>query len=109
MNTIELVQGDTGPDLTVTLYDAASNAPINVSAGGDVVKLYFRKEGGTTVTTVTGIKTNGGSDGVVTFIWPSGALDNAGMHEGEVEITFSGGKKETIPDKLRFSVREQIA
>lgn len=110
-NQINLVQGDTGPDLTVTLYDAANNLPINVSGGSDVVRLYFRREGQTgtpTVTTITGTKTNGGSDGVVTFVWPSGAMDTVGLYEGEIEITFTSGKKQTVPDKLRFYIRAQI-
>lgn len=111
-NTINLVQGDTGPDLTYTLYDAASNAPIDVSGGSDVVKMHFRKEGQTgapAVTSITGVKPNGGTDGVVTFIWPVGALDEPGYYEGEIEVTFTSGKKETIPDKERFYVREEIA
>lgn len=111
-NTIELVSGDTGPDFSVILYDAAANMPIDVSGGSDVVRLYFRKEGQTgtpVVTTIVGVKPNGGADGAVTFVWPSGSLDEAGMYEAEIEITFSSGKKETVPDKVRFSVREGIA
>ena len=110
-NQINLVQGDTGPDLTVALYDSGSNAAIDVSNAGDVVRLYFRKEdqsGTPVVTTIVGDKTNGGTDGVMTFAWPSGALDSVGHYEAEIEISFSSGKKQTIPDKLRFYVRAQI-
>lgn len=111
-NTINLVRGDTGPDITITLYDAASNAPIDVSGGSDVVRMHFRKEGqvgAPEVTTITGIRSNGGADGVVTFIWPIGALDEVGYYEGEFEITFTSGKQETVPDKQRFYVRDDIA
>jgi len=52
-NTINLVQSDTGPDLTVTLYDAGSNAPIDVSGGSDVVRLHVRLEGQSGVPVVT--------------------------------------------------------
>jgi hypothetical protein len=110
-NQINLVQDDTGPDLTITLYDAASNAPIDVSGGSDVVRLLLRREGQTgtpTVTTITGVRANGGADGVVTFVWPAGALATPGFYEGEIKITFTSGKVETVPDKMRFYVREKL-
>jgi hypothetical protein len=111
-NTINLVQSDTGPDLTVTLYDAGSNTPIDVSGGSDVVRLYVRLEGQTgtlVVTEIVGVKPNGGADGVVSFIWPTGAIDVPGNYEGEIKVTFTSGKVETVPEKMRFFVREKIA
>lgn len=107
MNQINLVQNDTGPDLTVMLYDTASNSPIDVS-GSTVVRFHFRKEDGTSVTTLTASKPSGGTDGVVSFPWGAGNLSEAGNYEGEIEITFSSGKVQTVPDKIRFYVREQI-
>ena len=107
---INLVQNDTGPDLTVTLFDAVSNSPIDFSGGSDVVRLYFKKEDGSgALTTIGGSKPNGGSDGVASFVWPNGSLASAGNYEGEIEITFTSGKKQTAPDKLRFFVRGEIA
>jgi hypothetical protein len=111
-NTINLVQSDTGPDLTVTLYDAGSNAPIDVSGGSDVIHLYVRLEeqsGVPVVTDIAGVRPNGGADGVVTFIWPTGAIGEPGNYEGEIKVTFTSGKTETVPEKLRFFVREKIA
>jgi hypothetical protein len=106
-NLINLVQNDTGPDLTVMLYDTASNSPIDVS-GATVVRLHFRLEGAVPVTTIIGSKPSGGTDGVVSFPWGVGDLAVAGAYEGEVEITFATGKIQTVPDKIRFWLREQI-
>jgi hypothetical protein len=111
-NLINLVQGDTGPNITLVLYDATTGIPVDFSATGSSVKMHVREEeqsGTPAVTTITGIKANGGADGVVTFVWPYGSLSNVGYYEGEVEITLASGTTETVPDKLRFYVREQIA
>jgi hypothetical protein len=106
---IKLVQGDTAPDIDITLTDEDTGAAINVSNGGDVVKLYFRKVGETTLeATITATKPNGGADGLVRFTWPSTALEDEGAYQGEIEITFSTGKKQTMYDILKFKVREQI-
>jgi hypothetical protein len=107
-NQINLVQGDTGPDLTVAVYDSASNQPIDLSSAGTTIRLHLRREGDTYVRTITGTKTNGGSDGVATFIWPSGAFDVVGYYEGEVEMDMASGRRQTVPDKMRFYIRAQI-
>lgn len=108
MNVINLVQNDTAPDITMALYDAIANAPVDVSSVGTTVRMYFRKEGSGSFVTLVASKPNGGVDGVVSFPWGATDLANAGPHEGEVEITFNTGKIQTLPDKLRFFVREQI-
>lgn len=107
-NRINLVQNDTAPDLTIALYDPISNSPIDVS-GATVVRLYFRPSAGGALKTLIATKPSGGADGVVSFIWSAGDLATAGDHEGEVEITFASGKIQTVPEKLLFYVREQIA
>jgi len=108
-NQINLVQGDTGPDVVVTLYDATNNAPIDVSNAGTVVSLKYRMEGSSSVLSITGVKTNGGLDGIVSFTWPTNALDKIGAAEGEIKISFNTGKVETVPDKLIFNTRSKIA
>jgi hypothetical protein len=110
-NQINLVQGDTGPDLTLMLYDAVSNLPIDVS-GAAVVRMYIRREdqtGTPVIGTVTAGKPSGGADGVVNFQWPVGTWSIAGYYEAEVEMTLGSGTIQTVPDKIRFYVREQIA
>lgn len=108
--TIQLVQNDTGPDIEVTVYDVTSNAPIDFSNAGDVVRMHFASEDGLVAPiSIVGTKPGGGSDGRASFSWPGGALAVAGTYEGEIEITFVSGKVQTVPEKLRFVVREEIA
>lgn len=108
--TIQLVQNDTGPDIDVTVYDVTSNAPIDFSDVSDVVRMHFAKEdAGVATITIVGSKPGGGSDGRATFSWSAGNLAVAGAYEGEIEITFLSGKVQTVPEKLRFLVREEIA
>ena len=107
---INLVRNDTGPDLTLMLYDSISNSPVDVS-GSATVRMYIRLEGQTgtpTIKTVTATKPNGGADGVVNYQWPVGTWDTVGYYEAEVEMTLGSGIVQTVPDKLRFYVRDQI-
>lgn len=106
---IKLVQSDLGPDIDVTMTDDDTGLAINVSNIGDVVVFYFRKIGETAlVATILCTKPNGGADGVVRITWPALALAAAGDYEGEIQITFSTGKVQTMYEKLKFTVREQI-
>lgn len=105
---IKLVAGDTMPYVQVTLKNG-SGTPINVS--GAVVVVYFRATGSTTVlSTLTCTKPNGGADGVVQFNFPTPALTvPAGLYEGEIEIQYPGGDRQTVYDLLKFQVRDQFA
>lgn len=122
---IKLVQGDTRPALVVSLTDENSGAPLAIT--GATCRMYFRALGGTTIlatlvgTTLPGIVlANGslsfdspyntsGSGGRVQFNWATGDLDQeAGEYEGEIEVTFSDGSKQTVYDKLKFKIREDF-
>lgn len=104
---IKLVQGDTRPYIRLTLKDADSQT-INVHDA--TVRLKFRALGSTnTLFNVTAIKPQGGTDGVVVFGFPPGALNvDAGLYEGEIEIDFGGGDVQTVYDTLKFTVRAQF-
>ena len=119
-DTIKLVTGDTLPELTFTLKDsntAASGlsldqnnsntwAPINVT--GATVKLRLRELGSTAVkSTLTCTVTNGASGKVATD-FPAGTLDTAGTFEGELELTFPNGGKQTVNDLIKFKVRSDF-
>ena len=106
---IKLVQGDTGPNIDVTLVYEDTGLPIDVSDPGDIVQMYFRKVGSTSLkSTLVASKPNGGADGFVRFPWGSTDLDEPGSFESEIEITFNTGVIYTIYDRLKFRVREQI-
>ena len=43
------------------------------------------------------------------MIWPAGSLDiEAGIYEGELQLTDGNSKVQTVYDKLKFKVREQF-
>jgi len=115
--TINLVTGDTLPELTLTLRDSSTAAsgvtldpndsstwaPINVS--GATVRLRLRELGSTTVKSTLTCSVTDGSAGKVATDFPAGTLDTAGTFEGEIEITFASGGIQTVYDLIKFKVR----
>ncbi len=119
--TINLVVGDTLPELTVTLRDSNKAAtgktldaedpttwdPIDLS--GATVRMRIRKVGTTTVaSTLTMIIVGSASDGKASTNFPSGTLSEAGVFEAEVEIEYSTGAKQTVHDLLKLKVRDDF-
>lgn len=105
---IKLVQGDSRPQIKVTLSDETTGTAINIT--GATVLLKFRAVGSTTlIDTMTGVITNG-SGGEVVFDWNPTTLNvDAGDYEGEVEVTFPNGTGvQTVYDVLKFKVREDF-
>lgn len=118
--TINLVTGDTLPELTFTLKDSQSAAsgktldandsstwaPIDVTGGA--VRLRLRELGSTAVKSTLTCAITDGSAGKVATDFPTGTLDSAGTFEGEIEITFSGGGIQTVYDLIKFKVRSDF-
>lgn len=105
---IKLVQGDTRPQIQVTLTDDNTGSPIDIS--GATCRLKFRAVGSTTlIDTLTGVVVNGAA-GLVVFAWNSTTLNvDAGDYEGEVEVTFPAGQGvQTAFEVLKFKVREDF-
>jgi hypothetical protein len=120
-DTINLVVGDTLPEVTVTLRDSNKAAsgqtldpndsttwdPINLT--GATVRMRIRKVGSTTVSsTLTMTVPSPATDGKAFTNFPSGTLDEAGLFEAEVEITYSTGAKQTVNDLLKLKVRDDF-
>jgi len=122
---IKLVRNDTKPYIVLSLTDQNTGNAIDISTA--TTKMYFRAAGTSTVfATLTAAKIAGvvQSDGTVNsvapyntpgvggrcqFLWGSGDLNQpAGDYEGEVEITFADGTKETLYDLLKFKIREDF-
>ena len=118
---IKLVQGDTRPQIVVSLKNQLGQA---IDCTGATVRFYFRAVDSTTVlATIVGtllpgfVNSDGsinlappynvlGSGGRASFNWPAGALNvDAGDYEGEVEITFSDLTIQTVYNKLKFRLR----
>jgi len=117
-DTIQLVKGDTLPELNLTLRDSntaatgttldaddvSTWAPIDLT--GATVRLKFKPLGSTELkSTITMSKHAPHTDGKVFMQWPEGVLDTAGTFTGEVEVTYSDGGVQTVFDQLKFKVR----
>lgn len=118
--TLNLVQGDTLPELTFTLKDSntaasgltldpnnsATWSPIDVT--GAQVRLRLRELGSTTVKSTLLCTVSDGIGGKVITDFPAGTLDTAGTFEGEIEITFASGGIQTVYDLVKFKVRSDF-
>lgn len=105
---IKLVQGDTRPQIKVTLTDEGTGAAINVT--GATVEMKFRAVGSSTLLdTLTGYVLDGPA-GTVVFIWNANTLNQpAGDYEGEVQVTFpNGGGIQSVYELLKFKLREDF-
>lgn len=108
---IKLVQGDTYPQVSVTLTEENSGAPIDLT--GATATLHFRAVGGTSVLFSRGLFINPqeAALGKALIAWQAGDLNvPAGDYEGEVEVYWSNtGARQTVYELLKFRVREDIA
>ena len=104
---IKLVQGDTKPQIKVTLTDETTGEPVDIT--DSTPRLKFRAANTSTVlTTMVGTVTVGIA-GECVFVWPSGALDvEPGDYEGEVEVTFEDNTVQTVYDLLKFKLRQDF-
>jgi hypothetical protein len=108
-DTYKYVQGDTGPQIKVTITDA-DNAVVNLA--GATVTLHFRAAGTTTVlfSRPLVITNSNASNGIAILQWASTDLNvDAGNYEGELETVLASGQRETRYEILKFKIREDFA
>ncbi|WP_025139008.1 hypothetical protein [Achromobacter sp. DH1f] len=124
---IRLVQGDTAPQLQLSLTDQRTRRPLDLSGPGTTSRLLFREVGADTVKAtmpcfaIAGLVDPDTGDvdfrppydvpgrgGRLAMDWSVDALDSAGEFEGEVELTFPDGRIQTAFAILKFQVREQF-
>ena len=124
--TINLVQGDTNPQLNFTLRDsktAITTDPVTIldeddsstwaiiDITGYSIELKFRAANSPTVLFTEALGITSAAGGTCYMIWPADSLDvAAGMYEGELQITDNSTppRVQTVYDKLKFKVREQF-
>jgi hypothetical protein len=94
-------RNDTGPVLEVQLLDA-KKAPVPLA--GATVVFNMRGEDGTVLVSRAPATVVNATTGVVRFAWRVGDTAVAGEHQGEFEVTFSGGIVETFPKAKTASV-----
>ncbi|WP_225784663.1 phage baseplate upper protein [Xenophilus sp. Marseille-Q4582] len=107
---IKLVQRDTRPQLRATLtYEGDADPAVPVDITGGTPRLYFRRAGETALLdTLVGTVLNGPA-GIVVFDWGPSTLDVApGAYEGQIEVTFADGGRQTVYDILKFAVRGEF-
>jgi hypothetical protein len=107
---INLVRGDTGPQVQLTLFDAQSGNPFDLT--GATVTLHFRAVGSTTLlfSRALTVPVGTATSGIAIIIWASGDLNQAaGDYEGEIEMVFASGVRQTVYDTLQFRIRDQFA
>jgi len=119
-DTLNLVTGDTLPELTFTLKDsntAATGSTLDanddstwaaIDLTGASVRLRIRELGSTTVKSTLTCTVTDASNGKAATDFPSGTLDTAGVFEGELEVTFSNGGIQTVHDLVKFKVRSDF-
>ena len=110
MQTFNLVQGDSAPQIKAIITRDDTGAAVDFSGGS--ARMRFRKKG-TTVLIATlnaaDIGTNF-ANGIAIFSFSDTDLADldAGYYEGEIEITYSTGLKETIFDVQNYQVRRDF-
>ncbi len=109
-DVIKLVQGDTLPEIFLTLTNETTGAAIDVSGASISVAVKFRLAGATTTLSTIPCTKIDAVNGIVSFDFGNGELVGVdpGMYEGEIGVTF-GTEIQTVYDLLRFRVREQFA
>lgn len=104
-----LVQGDTGPQIKVTVTRDETGDVVDMA--GATVYLKIRPKNSKTLT-LTLTSTDVGSnleEGVAIFVFSDGDLDiDPGNYEGEVEINFTDGSKETVFELVELFIREDF-
>jgi hypothetical protein len=108
--TFKYVQGDTGPQIKVSLTEEDSGGAVDLTGG--TVTLHFRAAGDDDVlfSRAFFVNPDTAADGVAVLQWETTDLEQeAGAYEGEIEVVRSSGLRETLFDKLKFKIREDFA
>lgn len=104
---IDLVAGDTGTMLRISLRNRGTTEPINLT--GATVRLKYRIDAGVLITQVMTIAD--AATGVATYQFGSGELTAAAQGSslrGEVEVTDAGGKVLTQLKPMTFTIRAKV-
>lgn len=104
--TIYLVQGDTKPEIIVSLTDN-DGVPLDVT--GATVRMKFKQADALVLTDTLIATPINAATGQIQFPWKPTTLQTApGTYLGEVEITYADGSIHTVYDVQRFVVRKEF-
>lgn len=103
-DVIKLVQGDSRPQLQLTITNENTGLPVDIS--GATVRMKFRAAGATGYLALLTGAVVSGSAGTCVINWASTTLDvDEGDYEGEVEVTFADTTIQTVYKPLKFRLR----
>jgi len=107
---INLVQGDTGPDIKVTLT-REDTGEVEDLTGANIQMHFRRKNRDAVLFSLAGGNTGQEAEqGIVIFAFSADQLDQTpGEYEGEVEVLFDSGQRETVYQTIDFFIREDYA
>lgn len=110
MNTIYLVQGDTGPQIKINVTREDTGLALDVSGGS--ARLKVRRKGTDAITFTLTASDIGDNleNGTLYFSLDGGQLATiaAGSYEGEVELTLGDSTIETVYEKVDIVIREDF-
>jgi len=110
VSTIYLVQGDTGPQIFITVTREDTGIAVDVSSG--TARLKVRKKGTDTVlfTLVASDVGDNLENGNLYFSLDGGQLATiaAGNYEGELELTLADSTVETVYERVDIVIREDF-
>lgn len=121
-DTIFLVKGDDKPDINLSLKDSNTAKPGFTLDPTDsdtwgpidltdvVVTVNFRLLGSTLLLdTLSCINVGPFTAGVTDMSWNLTTLDvDPGTYEGEIVLTYTSGRIQTLYDKLKFKIRDDF-
>lgn len=107
---IRLVRNDTGPQIQLTLTNEATGTAIDLSSATATMHFKSVATGVVAFSRALTIPALTATQGIAIVIWGATDLNQtAGDYDGEVEITFPTGMRQTVYDVLKFRLREQFA
>lgn len=109
-SVINLVQGDTGPQIKATLTRSDTGLAVDIS--GATSRLNFRKNNASTALFSLNNQASfqAKEEGMCIFVFSEGNLDlPSGDYQGEIEVIFEDSSRETIYELIEFNLREDIS
>jgi len=110
MDIIQVVKGDTGPQLKATVTRSDTGDPF---VGSGTINLRIRKKGNTAIISTIGLDTitSNLASGLLVFPLQDFLTDSSveeGFYEGEIEFTLADGQIMSVFELIDFKVRDDF-
>src|SRR5438105_9290306 len=102
--SIELVQGDTKPDLNATLKDSVSGSPIDLT-GVNHVRFQMREQTDRRNTVNANVTVTDAVNGKVRYSWAANDLSRPGTYKAQFEVTYGDMTVQTTDPQNTIVVR----